>query len=79
MQLEVHGATTSLWDKHMYNTLVFPQMNGVNERNHATVDIMVRKILDDNPEKTLQQAVNEATFAKNAQITAKGFSPFHSI
>jgi len=51
-------------------------MNGVNERNHATADITVRKILDDEQEKTLQKAVNEASFTKNSQITAKGFSPF---
>jgi len=51
------------------------QMNGVNERNHATADIMVRKILDDNPEKNTPTSRKRS----NLQITAKGFSPFQLI
>ena len=43
-------------------------MNGVNERNHATADVMVKKILDDNPTKSLQRAVDEASFAKGFSL-----------
>ena len=54
-------------------------MNGVNERNHATANITVKKILDDNPNKTLLRAIDEASFTKNASITTKDFSPFQLV
>jgi len=37
-----------------------PQQNGVNERNHGTADILVTRIMMNDPTLTLQQAVNKA-------------------
>jgi hypothetical protein len=57
-----------------------PQQNGTNERNHATADIIVRKYMMDNPEISLQDAVDRAAWAKNSIITSpQGFSPFQLV
>ena len=49
-------------------------MNGLCERNHATVDRMVIKIRQDNPKIPLQETVNLGYFWKNQTILKTGFS-----
>jgi len=72
--LQVHGVglrTTSTFSS---------QQNGVNERNHGTADILVKRIMMSDPTLTLQQAVNKAAWAKNTVITSpQGFSPFQLV
>jgi len=72
--LQAHGVglrTTSTFS---------PQQNGVNERNHGTADILVTRIMMNDPTLTLQQAVNKAAWAKNTVITSpQGFSPFQLV
>ena len=52
-----------------------PWMNGSCERNHATVDRIIEKILEDEPKTGLQKAVDLACFVKNSEINKTGFSP----
>ena len=52
-----------------------PWMNGSCERNHATVDRIVDKVLADDPKMSLQKAVDLACFVKNSEINKTGFSP----
>ena len=52
-----------------------PWMNGSCERNHATVDRILEKILEDDPKIGLQKAVDLACFVKNTEINKTGFSP----
>jgi len=57
-----------------------PQQNGLNERNHGITDLMVEKIQRDNPKMTMQEAVNQAAWAKNSLIHhQRGFSPFQLV
>jgi hypothetical protein len=57
-----------------------PQQNGVNERNHATADIMVKRFMLEDPNMSLQEAVDKASWAKNSIITSpQGFSPFQVV
>ena len=56
-----------------------PWMNGSCERNHATVDRILDKILEDDPQCDLQKAVNLACFVKNTEINKTGFSPFQLL
>ena len=52
-----------------------PWMNVSCERNHATVDRMVEKLIEDDPKIGLQKAVDLACFVKNTEINKTGFSP----
>ena len=51
-----------------------PWMNGGCERNHATVDRIVEKILEEDPSIALQKAVDLACFVKNSELNKSGFS-----
>ena len=52
-----------------------PWMNGSCERNHATVDRIMEKLIEDDPNIGLQKAVDVACFVKNTEINKTGFSP----
>ena len=52
-----------------------PWSNGKNERNHYTCDIIVDKLMEEDPKLSLEEAVSHAVNSKNMQITRKGFSP----
>ena len=52
-----------------------PWSNGKNERNHYTCDIIVDKLMEEDPKLSLEEAVSHAVNSKNMQITGKGFSP----
>jgi len=57
-----------------------PQQNGLNERNHGIADIMVEKILRESPKMKLQDAIDQATWARNSLIIPHlGFSPFQMV
>ena len=52
-----------------------PWSNGGCERRHAVVDSTIEKILEDNKDLSLQDAVNLACNARNVEIGPLGFSP----
>ena len=57
-----------------------PQQNGLNVRNHGLADLMVEKLLRENPTWGRQRAVNKAAWARNSLINAqRGFSPFQLV
>ena len=49
-----------------------PFQNGLCEKNHHTVDMMVEKMLDSNPKMKFNQALSAAIFAKNTLINVHG-------
>ena len=52
-----------------------PWSNGKNEREHYTCDLIIDKLLEDDPNMKLDDAVRHAVYAKNLQINRTGFSP----
>ena len=56
-----------------------PFQNGLCEKNHHTVDMMVEKILDGNSKMDFNQALSAAIFAKNTLINVQGFSPMQIV
>ena len=51
-----------------------PWSNGTNERNHGAVDKTVMKLLEEHPDMSLQEAVDESCFWKNNEVMKTGFS-----
>ncbi len=56
-----------------------PWSNGLCERNHALVDNMLERVLNDFPEMDLETALAWACAAKNSLTTVYGFSPFQLV
>ena len=52
-----------------------PWQNGCVERHHATADNIYKKLMEENPDMTPQEAVNHSAFAKNCETNQTGFSP----
>ena len=52
-----------------------PWSNGKNEQNHYSVDRTIQKLMTENPNMKLENAVSKAVYAHNIQINRTGFSP----
>ena len=61
--------------KHTTNGAFSAWSNGLNERNHHTVDLMLEKILDADKNIKFEDALAKAVYAKNTMINVNGFSP----
>ena len=55
-----------------------PWSNGKNERNHYTCDQTINKLLEENPNLKLEDAVSHAVEAKNLQVNKTGSAPDNS-
>ena len=56
-----------------------PHQNGVNERNHATVDIMIKKMMESDSSLTPEIALYWALNAKNSLENVYGYSPYQLV
>ena len=56
-----------------------PFSNGICERNHQIVDLMMAKIKSADPTMSHQEALDYALHAKNMEMTNKGFSPYQIV
>ena len=52
-----------------------PWQNGVVERHHASADIIVEKLMKENPGMPPQDAIDHAAFARNSEVNQSRFSP----
>ena len=54
-----------------------PWANGINERNHSSIDIMIRmeKMLEDLPQLSEETALQYAVSIRNCSMYAHGFTP----
>ena len=51
-----------------------PWQNGICERNHASADVIIDKILLEKPEMKIQDVINQAAFARNCDVNKTRFS-----
>lgn len=56
-----------------------PHQNGVNERNHATVDVMMKKMIDCDLNLSPDMALFWSLNAKNCLENCYGFSPYQLV
>ena len=51
-----------------------PWQNGICERQHASADIVIEKLLLENPNMPFQEAINQAAFVRNSEVNKTRFS-----
>merc|ERR1712055_295427 len=51
-----------------------PWSNGINEHNHYSCDVVVKKIQEENKKIPLQEAVSMASWTHNTNLNIHGFS-----
>merc|ERR1711905_8676 len=56
-----------------------PWSNGINERNHYSCDVIVKKIQEENSKVTLQEAVSMASWTHNTNVNTHGYSPLQLV
>ena len=56
-----------------------PFQNGMCERNHSQVDLMMSKMMEDQPNLPVDMALSHSIFAKNMLVNAKGYSPMQLV
>ena len=67
-------------DIQMTTTAAYsPHQNGVNERNHHTVDLMMKKMLDSDAAMAPDDALFWSVNAKNSLENYSGFSPYQLV
>merc|ERR1712030_98948 len=52
-----------------------PWSNGINERNHYSCDIIVKKVMEENRKIALQEAVTMSAWTHNTNVNVLGYSP----
>ena len=56
-----------------------PWSNGTCERNHAVIDLMVDKMLEEDPKMKIEVALANAISAKNSMQNHLGFTPIQLV
>ena len=56
-----------------------PWSNGICERNHQVIDVMVQKIKEDHPSMNINLALSNAVSAKNCLQNHNGFTPVQLV
>ena len=56
-----------------------PWSNGMNERNHYSCDVIVKKIIQEDKKVTLQDAVDMASWTHNTNVNTLGFTPMQLV
>ena len=56
-----------------------PWSNGVNERNHYSCYIIVKKVMEEDKKMKLQTVVNMASWTHNTNVNTFGYSPLQCV
>ena len=56
-----------------------PWSNGVNERNHYSCDVIIKKVMEEDKKINLQEAVTIASLTHNTNVNVLGFSPLQLV
>jgi len=58
-----------------YGPAYSPWSNGINERNHASCDITIKKVMEDKKTGLTDAVIKTAAFTHNTNVNKAGFSP----
>ena len=76
---EMHDVASNLSVRLTTTSSYSPHQNGVNERNHGTVELMIRKMMESDNTLSAENALFWALNAKNALENTYGFSPYQLV
>ena len=62
-----------------YGPAYSPWSNGINERNHASCDIIIKKIMEDNKTGLTDAVIKTAALSHNQNVNKAGFSPLQLV
>ena len=54
-----------------------PWSNGINERNHASADLTIRKMMEENKTPLTDSLVKAASWTHNTSVNKLGYHPFN--
>ena len=63
----------------MFGPSYSPWSNGLNERNHASADITIRKMMEDKKTPLTDALVKAAAWTHNTSVNKLGFSPLQLV
>ena len=58
-----------------YGQVYSPWSNGINERNHASCDVTIKKLIEDKKKGLTDVLVKTAAWTHNTNINRAGYSP----
>merc|ERR1712105_220626 len=56
-----------------------PWSNGINERNHYSCDVIIKKVMEEDKKVTLNEAVSMASWTHNTNQNTRGYSPLQLV
>merc|ERR1712115_17073 len=62
-----------------YGPAYSPWSNGINERNHASCDITIKKVMEDKKTGLTDAVIKTAAFTHNTNVNKAGFSPLQLV
>merc|ERR1711867_24636 len=62
-----------------YGPAYSPWSNGINERNHASCDITINKVMEDKKTGLTDAVIKTAAFPHNTSVNKAGFSPLQLV
>ena len=71
--------TSKLGIKVEFSPAYSPWSNGINERNHYSADVAVKKIMEEDKKITLQDTVRMAGWTHNTNVNTLGFTPLQLV
>ena len=76
---DMESLTSAVGTEMKFSPTYSPWSNGVNERNHYSADLTVKKLMDENSNMTLEEAFSKAAWCHNTNTTVKGYAPLHLL
>ena len=73
--MKLDELTSKLGLSIRFGSAYLPWSNGINERNHASADLTIRKMMEENKTPLTYSLVKAASWTQNTSINKLGYSP----
>ena len=77
--IKLDELTSKLWLKVKFGPLYSPWLNGLSERNHASADITIKKLMHEYKTPLTDSLVKAAAWTNNTLVNKLGYSPLQLV